>query len=99
MRLELVLLPIVVDRTGPRLKRHFRGRQDRIEDAEDRQPQPLVLGILTTEYRATVRVTRGRSGRRSGLTTLGATAAASATAATAASALGEDRRGGEYYER
>ena len=57
-----MLLAIVVDRLGPRLEGNFSGGQDRVEDAEDRQPESGVFGILPTENRASVRVARGRFG-------------------------------------
>ena len=49
VRLQLVLLPVVVDRSRPRLKRHVRPRMDWIGDAEDRQPQSLSLSVSPAE--------------------------------------------------
>ena len=64
VRLELVLLPIVVHRLGPRLKRHGRRRGNGIEDAEDRQPHALVGHRLAGESRPARRVARRRLRRR-----------------------------------
>ena len=54
MRFQFVLLPIVVYRPGPWLKRHLRYRSNRGGDAEHRQPQALVLGRPAAEERATL---------------------------------------------
>jgi hypothetical protein len=105
--LEFVFLTVVIDRLGPRLKRHLRRRQNRIEDAEDGQPQAGVFRIFTAQDGATIRVTRGRLRRRtsltaalgSGATTLTTGAATTAASASAASALREDRRRRENYQR
>jgi hypothetical protein len=84
VRLELVLLAIVVHRLGPRLERHLFVGRDGIEDAEDRQPDALVLDRLAAENGAARGVARRRLGRGGVASVRGADAAEHVLGAPAA---------------